>query len=47
VSVGLTDMSHSNTLFVKEINYAQITGLSTVCPITWKITNYAQNYARA
>jgi len=38
-------MLYSEIPFVKEKNYAQITGLCALCLTMWKIANYAQNYA--
>jgi len=33
--------------FINETDYAELVGLCGICPIVRKVTNYAQNYARA
>jgi len=42
VSICLTDKSCSKIPFVKETDYAQVTGLCALCPIMRKIDVYAQ-----
>jgi len=34
------------TSIINETDYAELAGLCGICPIIWKVTNYAQNYAR-
>jgi len=38
---------YNKTLFINEIDYAELVGLCGICPIMRKVTNYAQNYAHA
>jgi len=33
--------------FLNETGYAELVGLCGICPIMQKVSNYAQNYARA
>jgi len=40
-------MTYSKIPFVKDKNYAQISGLCAFCRIMWKIASYVQNYASA
>ena len=38
---------YNKTSFINETDYAELVGLCGICPIMRKVTNYAQNYARA
>jgi len=38
---------YNKTSFKNETGYAELVGLCGICPITRKVTNYAQNYAHA
>jgi len=38
---------YNKTSFINETDYAELAGLRGICPIMRKVTNYAQNYARA
>jgi len=38
---------YNKTTFINETDYAELVVLCGICPIMRKVTNYAQNYARA
>jgi len=40
-------MMYNKTTFINESDHAELVVLCGICPIMRKVTNYAQNYARA
>jgi len=38
---------YNKTTFINETDYVELVVLCWICPIMWKVTNYAQNYAHA